>query len=53
MIFLALALIFQYTLYPRVGSMRAGIPVWGRMLAVVSFGLWFLVAVCGRAIGFV
>jgi hypothetical protein len=53
MLFLALALIFQYTLYPRVGSMRAGIPVWGRMLAVVSFGLWFAVAVCGRAIGFV
>ncbi len=53
MIFLALALILQFTLYRRVGSMHARIPVWGRMLAVVSFGLWFAVAVCGRAIGFV
>jgi hypothetical protein len=53
MIFLALALIIQFTVYRRVGSMQARIPVWGRMLAVVSFGLWFAVAVCGRAIGFV
>lgn len=53
MIFLALALIFQYTLYPSVGSMRTRIPLWGRFLAVTSFGLWFAVAVCGRAIGFV
>jgi hypothetical protein len=53
MIFLALALIFQYTFYPRVGSMQTRIPAWGRMLAVISFGLWFAVAVCGRAIGFV
>ncbi|HEY1760469.1 MAG TPA: DUF6644 family protein [Bryobacteraceae bacterium] len=53
MIFLAAALLFQYTLYPRVRSMQAQIPIWGRLLAVVSLTLWFGVAVCGRAIGFV
>jgi hypothetical protein len=53
MIFLALALIFQYTIYPSVRSMHTRIPIWGRFLAVTSFGLWFAVAVCGRAIGFV
>jgi len=53
MILLALAIVFQYTLYPRVRSMRTHIPIWGRLLALVSLGLWFGVAVCGRAIGFV
>lgn len=53
MIFLALALIFQYTLYPRATHLETRIPIWARMAAVVSFGLWFAVAVCGRAIGFV
>jgi len=53
MIFLALAIVFQYTLYPRVRTMQAHIPIWGRLLALVSLGLWFGVAVCGRAIGFV
>jgi hypothetical protein len=53
MIFLALALIFQYTFYPRALNLDARIPVWGRLAALVSFGLWFAVAVCGRAIGFV
>ncbi len=53
MILLALAIIFQYTLYPRVRSMQSHIPIWGRLMALVSLGLWFGVAVCGRAIGFV
>lgn len=53
MLFLALALIFQYTFFPRVRSIQAHIPVWARLMALVSFGLWFAVAVCGRAIGFV
>ena len=53
MIILALAIVFQYTLYPRVRSMEAHIPIWGRLMALVSLGLWFGVAVCGRAIGFV
>jgi uncharacterized protein DUF6644 len=53
MILLSLAIIFQYTLYPRVRSMQAHIPIWGRLMALVSLGLWFGVAVCGRAIGFV
>jgi hypothetical protein len=53
MILLALAITFQYTLYPRVRFMQAHIPIWGRLMALVSLGLWFGVAVCGRAIGFV
>ncbi len=53
MILLALALAFQYSLYPRVRSIEQHIPFWGRLAAVISFGLWFGVAVCGRAIGFV
>jgi hypothetical protein len=53
MILLALSLIFQYTLYSRVGSIETRIPFWARLAALVSFGLWFGVAVCGRAIGFV
>jgi uncharacterized protein DUF6644 len=53
MILLALAILFQYTLYPRVRFMQARIPIWGRLMALVSLCLWFGVAVCGRAIGFV
>jgi hypothetical protein len=53
MMILALAIIFQYTLYPQVRNMRTRIPIWGRLLAFVSLSLWFSVAVCGRAIGFV
>lgn len=53
MAFLALALIFQYAFYPRVAGIESRIPIWGRLFAVLSFGLWFCVAVCGRAIGFV
>ena len=53
MIILVLAILFQYTLYPRVRSIHAEIPLWGRLFALVSLGLWFGVAVCGRAIGFV
>ncbi len=53
MIFLALAIAFQYTIYPLAGKLETRIPVWGRLAAVVSFGLWLGVAVCGRAIGFV
>ena len=53
MLLLALALIFQYTFYWRVRNMKASIPIWGRFFALISFGLWFGVAVCGRAIGFV
>ncbi len=53
MIFLVLALICQYTLYRRAGTIQTRIPFWGRIAAVTSFSLWFAVAVCGRAIGFV
>jgi hypothetical protein len=53
MIILALAIIFQYSLYPQVRQMQTRIPLWGRLMALVSLGLWFGVAVCGRAIGFV
>jgi hypothetical protein len=53
MILLTLAILFQYTMYPHVRSMQAHIPIWGRLLALTSLALWFGVAVCGRAIGFV
>lgn len=53
MIFLALALVFQYSIYPLATHLETRIPAWARLAAVVSFGLWFAVAVCGRAIGFV
>jgi len=53
MLLLALALIFQYAFYPSVRKMQTSIPIWGRIMALISFGLWFGVAVCGRAIGFV
>lgn len=53
MIFLALALLVQYTVYRRAGLITARIPVWARVAGTVSFALWFAVAVCGRAIGFV
>ena len=53
MTLLALAIIFQYAFYPRVSFIESRIPFWGRLFAFASFGLWFCVAVCGRAIGFV
>ncbi len=53
MLLLALALIFQYAFYPGVRKMQTSVPAWGRVMALISFGLWFGVAVCGRAIGFV
>ena len=53
MILLTLALVVQYTFYQRVGSMQANVPVWGKLAAATCFALWFGVAVCGRAIGFV
>jgi hypothetical protein len=53
MILLVFAIVCQYTLYSRVRSIQSHIPFWGRLVALMSFGLWFGVAVCGRAIGFV
>jgi hypothetical protein len=54
MTLLALAIIYQYTLYPKAEHLdTVKIPIWGRLAALVSIGLWFGVGVMGRAIGFV
>jgi hypothetical protein len=54
MILLALSVIYQYTLYPKAEHLDVvKIPIWGKLAALVSIGLWFSVGVMGRAIGFV
>jgi hypothetical protein len=54
MILLALAVIYQYTLYPKAEHLDVTkVPIWGKLAALVSMALWFGVGVMGRAIGFV
>ena len=54
MILLALSVIYQYTLYPKAEHINVRkVPIWGKLAALVSIGLWFSVGVMGRAIGFV
>src|SRR5262249_53500322 len=51
--FLSLALLFQYTLWPRVVR-KENVPLaLGWVTAMLSLILWFAVGVGGRAIGFV
>jgi hypothetical protein len=46
MVFLFLALLFRFTLYPKLtGS-------WGKLAGGLSLALWFSVGLAGRAIGF-
>jgi hypothetical protein len=54
MTLLLLAVVYQYTLYPKAEKIdQPKIPIWGKLAALVSIGLWFGVGVMGRAIGFV
>ena len=54
MAFFAVALVFTFTVRRKVTATepaKVG-PVWGRLTAVVSIGLWFCVAFSGRWIAF-
>ncbi len=53
MIFLFLALLFQFTIYNRVVKNEGkSAPVGGKIAAAVALCLWFGVGLAGRAIGF-
>jgi hypothetical protein len=53
MLFLFLALLFQFTLYNRaVRSEDKVAPVSGKIMGVIALCLWFGVGLAGRAIGF-
>jgi hypothetical protein len=52
MILLALALIFQFTLYARVTNGEESSSVFNKLAGVVSLVLWFGVGLAGRGIGF-
>ncbi len=52
--FLASAIVFTFTIRRRIlaaDAARVG-PLWGRLVALISIGLWAGVGVGGRAIGF-
>lgn len=54
MVLLALAIIYQYTLFPKASSIdKLSTPVWAKAAALLSLALWFGVGAAGRAIGFV
>jgi hypothetical protein len=53
MLFLALSLIFTFTVHRRFTGAETVSPWSGRVVALVSMGLWACVALGGRAIGFV
>lgn len=54
MILLAASIIYQYTIFRGMAKVdRPSAPMWGRLAALLSLGLWFGVGVAGRAIGFV
>ena len=46
MVFLVAALLFRFTLYPKLTQN------WGKLAGGVSLALWFSVGLAGRAIGF-
>jgi hypothetical protein len=52
MILLALALIFQFTLYARVTNGKETPSAMNKLAGVVSLVLWFGVGLAGRGIGF-
>jgi hypothetical protein len=53
MLFLALALIFMFTIQARFMRGRARPSVSGKLVALISMALWACVGLGGRAIGFV
>jgi hypothetical protein len=53
MLFLFLALLFQFTIYNRIAASEdKSAPVGGKIAAAVALCLWFGVGLAGRAIGF-
>lgn len=52
MILLALAIIFQFTLFRRVTNAKGASPLVNKLSGVVSLVLWFGVGLAGRGIGF-
>ena len=53
MLFLFLALLFQFTIYNRIVKNESkSAPVGGKIAAAVALCLWFGVGLAGRAIGF-
>jgi hypothetical protein len=53
MLFLFLALVFQFTVYNRMALSEGKIaPVGGKIAAAIALCLWFGVGLAGRAIGF-
>jgi hypothetical protein len=53
MLFLALALIFTFTVHRRFTGAETGASLSGKMVALISMALWTCVGLGGRAIGFV
>ena len=49
---LALAILFQFTMFRGVASRREASPVLSKLAGVVSLVLWFGVGLAGRGIGF-
>ena len=54
MSFFAVALVYTFTVRKRIAASNAEVlgPVWGRLSALVSLGLWFCVGFAGRWIAF-
>ena len=52
MLFLALAIVFTFTIHPRFTRARTA-SLSGKMVALISMALWACVGLGGRAIGFV
>ena len=54
MSFFAVALVYTFTVRKRIAASNAEAlgPVWGRLSALVSLGLWFCVGFAGRWIAF-
>jgi hypothetical protein len=52
MVLLALAILFQFTMFRGVTSRREGSPMLSKLTGAVSLTLWFGVGLAGRGIGF-
>jgi hypothetical protein len=52
MLLLALAIVFQFTVFRGMAIRREASPILSRVAGVVSLGLWFGVGLAGRGIGF-
>ena len=53
MLFLAMVVLYQFTLYPRAVRAVAEAPLWARIAALGSLLMWFYIGAAGRAIAVV